>query len=110
MIVLDVKTVLEEMGGDKDIYSEVLEVFLEDIPGILENLEKSIKEYAIEDTHRHAHSIKGAARTVGAMIMFETARQFEEEAKAGDLSKAEFYLLQLDKEFKQVQAEAEKLD
>jgi CheY-like chemotaxis protein len=71
--------------GDRVLFIDLLQLFVEHIPAELEKLhhvsKDSLREYAID-----AHTIKGSSAGIGAAAVTETARQLEQMAKDDDLS------------------------
>ncbi len=91
---------LNEMAdGDQDFINSVVLVFLEEVPGDLELLEKAItnKDYAL--TYQYAHKIKPNVDLLGMEKTREAALEIETLGKnEGDFSKIEtvFKLLKID--------------
>lgn len=77
MAVINIETALDRFDGDVDIYLEIAEAFLEsgmtDSGGIAESLSSGDAKKALY----FAHKIKGAALTVGADALAETAGKLE---------------------------------
>ena len=86
--VFDRAALLDRVGGDEEFLEEVLNVFLADIPGQVAALREGLEKSDTDMVRRRAHSIKGAAANVGALRLQKAAREIEEAAEAGDMSKA----------------------
>jgi len=67
----DLNEALERCGGDRGLLRELIDLFLADIPGQLNNLQQAIDDRNTETIYRLAHTLKGAVATFGA----EPARQ-----------------------------------
>jgi CheY-like chemotaxis protein len=81
----------ENLGGDETLIREVINVFLDDAPRQIQNLEKAVAEADASMIERQAHTLKGAAGNVGAEILqaaasvLEKAGQAVEQAQFADL-------------------------
>lgn len=76
-IILDKDSALTAMGNDVEIYEEVLAVFLEDTPKIIQDLETAFNESDSETMHRLAHSLKSSSRTIGGNTFSAAAETLE---------------------------------
>jgi CheY-like chemotaxis protein/HPt (histidine-containing phosphotransfer) domain-containing protein len=85
LLVFDLAGVLERMMGDKELVWIVIEGFLADGPSQIQELEGYLRNSDIDGCRRQAHSIKGAAATVGAERLRKTAFAMEQAAEAGHL-------------------------
>lgn len=78
--VLDRDMAVERMGGDEELYDEIVEVFFEDVPVQLEILWTAFREGDQVTAERQTHSLKSAAGNIGAELMrticFEGERAF----------------------------------
>jgi len=81
---VDSEAALELLDGDTDIYLAVLESFIVNTPGALENLRnvtsENLQAYAI-----NVHGVKGICAGIGAMEISEKCKKLELMAKAGNL-------------------------
>jgi len=100
--VFDRTAFLDRIGGDEELYREIIGLFLQDVPGQIEFLENTInkKDPALVD--RQAHTLKGASGNVGAVSLQDAAMQLELAGKNGDLSRATEMLNTIKKEFEKV--------
>ena len=83
--VLDREAALERLGGDDELYQDILAIFMEDTPEQLTVLAAAIAERNEAVMVRQAHSVKGSALNIGADQMANTAARMEVAARAGDL-------------------------
>jgi two-component system sensor histidine kinase/response regulator len=79
---------LERLGGDKEIYEEIIHLFLQDVPGQLYTIEKAINCGDALMVRHQAHTLKGASGNVGAMELEEIAFQMEKAGENGELDHA----------------------
>jgi signal transduction histidine kinase/DNA-binding response OmpR family regulator len=87
--VFDMAGVLERLMGDQDLAWAVIDGFLVDNHGQIQELREFLRNGNVDGSRRQAHSIKGAAATVGAERLRETAFAMEQAAQAGDLRSVE---------------------
>ena len=80
--VLNKKSALERIGGDEELYDEVVEIFFDDTPGQLQVLKKALLEGDRILGERQAHSLKSAAANIGAEAMQAACLKAERSFKA----------------------------
>jgi HPt (histidine-containing phosphotransfer) domain-containing protein len=78
---------LRELGGD-DFVVEVIDTFLEDAPGLLVTIRRSLDEGDTDELRRAAHTLKSNGATLGAGEFSELCRELEQRAKNGELDDA----------------------
>ncbi len=102
MNIFDKSALLERLGNDEETYTEVIELFLEDIPLEIEQLKKA---FANQDTllvQQQAHTIKGAAGNVGALALQEAANLMEAAGKKSSTTMNEKMVVKIKEEFEKV--------
>ena len=88
--------ILEQLDGNSELLIELVQLFSEEAPQLIESMRKSLQQGDMKGLARSAHSMKGAAsnflahRTVGA------ASQLEDDAKRGDTESARTALAALE--------------
>ncbi len=95
--------------GEPDVLKEVLQLFLEDVPGRIERLRTACDAGNAAELHRVAHSLKGSAGNIGANDMLAVCRRLDELGKSGDVSSGQGLVESLDAEFARVKAEIDRL-
>jgi HPt (histidine-containing phosphotransfer) domain-containing protein len=75
--VFDKAEQLRRLDGDEDLFQEVVQAFLEDIPHKLSSLNDYLNNKDHLSVGRQAHSIKGAAGNVGAISVRKVAADLE---------------------------------
>ena len=83
---VDGATLLASVGGTASLLSEVVGVFLTDIPGMLEQLRAAARDGNAGKLAAAAHAIKGSVGLFTEGDAFLSARGLEQIARAGDLS------------------------
>lgn len=84
--VFDESYMLHLLTGDKDIAREVIGNFIRNIPGRIANLTKLLDERNITAISGQAHSLKGAANYVGAIMVRQRAEEIEHLGIQADYS------------------------
>jgi len=75
---------LKQMSG-ADFINELIEVFLDDAPNIIQNMENALATKDVESFRRNAHSMKSNASTFGATELAGLAKELEFMAKENNL-------------------------
>ena len=94
-IVLDKDKLWEVMEGDEALAREVIEVFFQDVPPRLAELEQALAQSDGIRAAREAHSIKGAASNLGGVAMRAMAARVEALCRSNELEEADKLLPQL---------------
>lgn len=87
--VFDPEAALEQMGGDRELLMELVEVFFEDLPERLREIEAALAAADAEALHRAAHTLKGAVGNFVARASYEAALELEHLGKGGDVQGAD---------------------
>ena len=75
--LIDREGALERIGGDAELYEEVVQIFLEDVPVQLGILREALASGDLKVGERQAHSLKSAAANIGAEAMRSACFQAE---------------------------------
>lgn len=86
--VLERDAVMAQLGLDADSYQEYLRVFLEEAENHVAKLSQAVQAGDAKKVDYHAHSLKGAAATIGAGRVREAAWELEQMGKRGSLAGA----------------------
>jgi HPt (histidine-containing phosphotransfer) domain-containing protein len=95
--------------GEPDVLTDVLKLFLAEVPPRMTRLRNAWSSGNIEEMQRAAHSLKGSAGNIGAQGMFDVCRQLDGLGRSGNLEAASTLVDALDVEFDKVQAEIRRL-
>ena len=101
---LDVGTFSELREDIGDIFTRMIEVFLEDLPGYLHALERAVLERDYEAMRATAHTIKGSSANFGATRLSEICRQLEEKGRECSTENTEELMIALGRESDRVVA------
>jgi two-component system, sensor histidine kinase and response regulator len=87
-MIFDKATLLERVEGDEQLASELVEMFLESCPKLLDDVRQAVKARNAASLERAAHALKGSAGDIAAPLAFETARAMEQLAREKNLEDA----------------------
>jgi CheY-like chemotaxis protein/HPt (histidine-containing phosphotransfer) domain-containing protein len=107
--ILDHDSLIHRVMGDEDLGRAVIAGFLEDMPKQIDLLKQRLGAGDSPAVCRQAHTIKGAAATVGAGLLCDVAFQMEQAGKAGQIDRAADMLPHLEEEFDRVKSTLERL-
>jgi len=107
--VLDREEALERFGDDRELLSELVELFLGEMPSMIEDLHTSLAEGDAPVFERHAHTLKGAVSNFGAHAAAAAALELEKLGHGGDLTGAEDGLANLEHELARLRPELSEL-
>ena len=81
--LLSMEETLDRMSGDRELLASLFQLFVSDAPKKLDRMAECAGDRDLFGVERTAHSLKGAAATVGAALLCEIAAETERAAKAG---------------------------
>ena len=102
--IFDLDDALEQVGGDREILEEVLEVFSESYPDQLSELKNAIDNGDAHIIERAAHTLKGSVGTFSAKKALETASRLEIMGRDGQLQEAAAVYSKLEQEVEELNA------
>jgi signal transduction histidine kinase/CheY-like chemotaxis protein/HPt (histidine-containing phosphotransfer) domain-containing protein len=93
-----------QQEGEPDILNELIELFLDEVPGELEALGEAAQRGEARSVERIAHTLKGSSANMGAVRMEAICAELEEIGRSEDLAAAPEQISQLEEEFGHVRA------
>jgi len=93
--IFDRQSLMERVGGNEEILKNIIQLFLEETPKQLKDLETKLSCGDIVAATNGAHSIKGSAGNFGAIQMRETAYCLEQLCREKQIDKATNTLTEL---------------
>jgi CheY-like chemotaxis protein/HPt (histidine-containing phosphotransfer) domain-containing protein len=78
---IDWSMVVENFFEDEELLMEIVGIYLEETPQIIEKLVDAIKTGTLEEVELHAHSLKGTSAQIAAAQLQEKSRLLEFAAK-----------------------------
>jgi len=87
----EVDAAIARLGGDVELYKELIQSFLDDHSQLLPKLKQAISTADADALHRAGHSLKGLALSCGAMGVADAAailERYGREKRLDDLDSA----------------------
>jgi HPt (histidine-containing phosphotransfer) domain-containing protein len=78
------RDMLGMVGDDPEFVGEIVDTYLADAPTQLEGMRAALAAADMPALTRHAHTLKGNSRNVGATELARIAQQLEEQGRTGD--------------------------
>ncbi len=103
--LLDREGALKRLQNDTEFLNVLYDAFLEDLPNKLKAIDEAVSSGQIQLMQRTSHSLKGAAATVGAAALRETALAMEMAAREGDTDRVNVLYPELKSKAGQTQRE-----
>ena len=82
----DPTVMLERIGGDRGLFVELVDIFREDYPPLLEEIRQAIADNDADRLRLAAHTLRGAIGNFTIASPYDLAKRLESEAKINDLS------------------------
>jgi two-component system sensor histidine kinase/response regulator len=96
-------------GGDADFLNEMFATFLDDAPGMLAEMRRSLEKRDAATLRRVAHSLKSNSADFGAKALSDLCREVEMMGKGGTLDGVAEKLASIEAEWIRVRAALERL-
>lgn len=102
---LNKKAILERVGGDIDLFKEIVGLFLDSCPVLLTEIREAFQQGNPESVERAAHTLKGSVSNFGAESAVAAALTLERMGRSKDLSEAKQAIMDLETEIDRVSQE-----
>ncbi len=96
--VLDWQQALDRVDGSEETLVELVEIFLEQWPEMMDEIEQGVARSDYENLRRAAHTLKGSASIFGARPVVQVADRLSDMARDQELDGAEVELRKLQDE------------
>jgi HPt (histidine-containing phosphotransfer) domain-containing protein len=84
--VCEPEAAIARLGGDVELYQELIRSFLDDSAGLVPRLAEAVAAGDSEAVHKASHNLKGTAATCGATSVADVCAKMEQSALERDLS------------------------
>jgi HPt (histidine-containing phosphotransfer) domain-containing protein len=98
-------SLMDSLGGDREFLGELLDVYFEDAPRLLERMHAALAPANAEEFRRAAHSLKSTSANFGAMALSRMCKGLEDLGKTGELDGGAEGLALAEAEYGRVRAE-----
>ena len=95
--------------GEPDVLTEVLQMFLQEVPPRIERLRNACTAGDIQEVHRAAHSLKGSAGNIGASRLLDVCRRLDDRKADLSPNAAAELVRALDSEYTRVEEEIQRI-
>ena len=89
---------LARVGGSQAVLEEIIDLFLEDSPKLLEDIRRALQNGDAQAAYRATHTLKGSIGNFDAHDAVAIAQRLEARAREGDLQAASTVFTMLEKE------------
>ena len=93
--VLDTQKGLRFVGGDPEVYKELLSEFIQELPEKLQLLQHYFAENDLKKLSRAAHNLKGVSANLGALQLSEYASRLDKQSNDGYTASVEDLLREI---------------
>ena len=83
--IIDIMGLYERVAGDEELLQEIIELFLEDVDGYLDNIKRAIEDKDPNELQKNALTLKGAVDTFAAEPAKQAAFQLEKIGRKGKI-------------------------
>jgi len=83
--IFDLAAALEIVVGNKELFYEIGNLFIESLPGYLDQIRSGIRNGDAQAVERAAHSLKGSVGNFGAGRSYAAALQLEKLGEQGNI-------------------------
>jgi HPt (histidine-containing phosphotransfer) domain-containing protein len=93
----------EEFAGDEsDIVQELVAMYLESTPEVLDHLRAAVAKADAEGVRRAAHELKGSSANLGAQVLAALCGTLEKHGRMATLDDAPALFAQVEQEYARV--------
>jgi HPt (histidine-containing phosphotransfer) domain-containing protein len=86
--VVDWEAALERVGGDEELFREIIGIFLEEYPSLVDSIRDAVRKQDAHALERSAHSLKGSVSNFGAPSATQAAFELEVMGRKGEIHSA----------------------
>jgi HPt (histidine-containing phosphotransfer) domain-containing protein len=103
--VLDRVELLARVDGDRTLLAEIVRLFVEERPAMLESMEAALRDGNAQDLARAAHKAKGVFGNLSAPLAQQAAAELELLARHAEMALATDVFLRLRQQIERLEAE-----
>jgi PAS domain S-box-containing protein len=106
---VDLAAVLERLEGDRGLFEELVVVFKDDCPRIVEAMRHAIASDDAKSLEHYAHALKGSSASLGALAVSHAAEEIERLARSQQVQNSGDQFRVLQEEIERLLSELESL-
>jgi len=103
-VAFDHASALERVEGDLELLTDLIGIFLEDLPRQVGALHKAVEDQNPNRIEQEAHRLKGAAASLGATAVSACAERLEQSGREGNCAAAQPEWVQLEAEIARLES------
>jgi HPt (histidine-containing phosphotransfer) domain-containing protein len=107
--VISYDSLMAQFDGDRDLFAEVAEIFLEDCPRQMEAIRAALDAGDASGVELAAHTLKGSTSSFAAVPASRAAEALERIGRTGALDGARHAFLSLDAEIRKLEEQLRQL-
>ena len=107
---LDLSAALARVGGDEELLKEIAEIFLDECPSALSDVQQAITAADAESLQKAAHSLKGSVGNFGAKDAYEAALRLEMMGRNREMGESTQALSDLESALNRLKPQLESLN
>lgn len=88
---------LDRVGGDEELLREVAQLYFDEYPTIVEQIQTAVRSGSAQELQRSAHTLKGSLGTLGAELAAAQALRLEMMGRLRNMSEAASALCELNR-------------
>jgi len=100
--VFDADRMLGNIGGDRDLFTQLLDLFLEGYPAMMHDVQEALAHEDCIRLERSAHTLKGTAANLCASDVVLVAGQLEATGRLGNIKDASGLYVQLERKVQEL--------
>ena len=97
--VFDLSKAMDLVGGDKELFKEIVCLFLDNLPDNIAQIQAGITHNDAHAVEQAAHALKGSVSNFSAQVAFAAAYRLELMGKEGNLAEAKGAISELKRVF-----------
>jgi two-component system, sensor histidine kinase and response regulator len=103
-VAFDHASALERVEGDLELLTDLIGIFLEDLPRQVDALRKAVEDQDPNRIEQEAHRLKGAAASLGATAVSAGAARLEQSGRERNCAAAQSEWIQLEPEIARLES------
>lgn len=100
--ILDVEEFMNRVQNDKELFLELLDIFVNDFHIKRKEMEQAAADNNAEGVEHVAHFLKGSCSNISAQGLRKIFFELEDKGRKGDLDDMERYFKDIDKGFEEL--------
>ena len=87
-LLVDLDSVLERLDGDAELFQDFIEIFMEDAPALMKEIETALNDADAPALQKSSHALKGLLLNFGAKECVDSALALEKASRDDEIANA----------------------